>query len=603
MENKQQWPVTYLLYGAVVFLLKLLFVNMQLFDAISFGGLLSDLGILIILLVLGWILHVPLKGYYIGLSALMSFIWLATLMYNDYYGSIVTTDALNQAGQLGEVQSSVFALFHWSYLLLIADLIIVAFIRWKRPSSGWSARWLAAVICAVLVVPVVWNINHHQGILNERAQAEQMGVLSYQLQHMFVDEAELEELPAETAKAELQSLRAPASQPLQYNGAAQDSDVIVIQVEAMQRFPVGLSLEGVELTPNLNALMQDSLFFNRIYQQIGKGNTSDAEFMMNTSIYPTGHTPMAEYVGGSKVPSLPHLLKEHGYESVTFHTNDVSFWSRDKMYPALGFDRYYDKSYFGTEDKIAFSASDEVLFDKSFEVLKELADKDQKFYANIITMSSHHPFEIPADKPQLQLPASIKDTSVGKYLNAMHYADYAIGKFIQELKDAGMWENTTLLIYGDHYGLQLPQPADQAAIEEVLGRPYDDKLDAFNIPFILHAPGVKPAVMDIVGGQVDFMPTLINLLGLTEQANPMFGEDLLNHENNLIGNRFYAPSGTFMNNEVLYVPGADFASGSAKRVADQSPVDPAPYQTDYEKVLKLMELSDRYIYTVVKESN
>lgn len=600
MEKKQQWPIVYLVYGAAFFLLKLLFVNLQLFDGLKIGGILSDFGILLVLLLLGWMLRVPLKGYYIGLSILLSVIWLATLMYNDYYGSIVTTDALNQAGQLGEVQSSVFALFHWSYLLLIVDIVIVCFIKWKRPRSSWKVSGVTVIVALALTVPIIWNINTHQSILNERAQAQQMGVLGYQLQHIFVNDSELEPLSAEAAAGELQQLKASAASPLQYHGVAKDSNVIVIQVEAMQRFPVGLKLEGVEVTPNLNALMKESLFFNHVYQQIGKGNTSDAEFMMNTSIYPTGHTPMAEYVSGSTVPSLPRVLKDNGYESVTFHTNDVTFWSRDKMYPALGFDRYYDKSFFGTEDTIAFAASDEVLFDKSFGVLKEMSDKGQKFYANIITMSSHHPFEIPAEKVRLELPASIKDTSVGKYLNAIHYADFAIGEFIKDLKEAGMWENTTLLIYGDHYGLQLPQPADRAAITEVLGREYDDKLDAFNIPFFLHAPGVKAGTMDIVGGQVDFMPTVLNLLGVADQAGPMFGEDLLNHKTNLIGNRFYAPSGTFMNHEVLYVPGADFASGTAKRIEDHAPVDPTPYQADYEKVLKLMELSDRYIYTVVK---
>ena len=128
----------------------------------------------------------------------------------------------------------------------------------------------------------------------------------------------------------------------------------MIQLESVQNFVVGLEVAGQEVTPNLNDLVGESFYFDNVDQQIAKGNTSDAEFIANTSLYPTGILPMSQQTSGLDVPSLPKYLDPYGYESVTLHTNEAKFWDRDSMYPSLGFDRYYDKEYFGEEDVIHF---------------------------------------------------------------------------------------------------------------------------------------------------------------------------------------------------------------------------------------------------------
>lgn len=105
------------------------------------------------------------------------------------------------------------------------------------------------------------------------------------------------------------------------------------------------------------------------------GNTSDAEFMSNTSIYPIGTLAMSTGFGDRELPSLPRLLRDKGYEAYTFHVNQVGFWNRNELYPALGFNGYYDKDYFTNDHFNAFGASDEQLYITGVEKMAELQKK------------------------------------------------------------------------------------------------------------------------------------------------------------------------------------------------------------------------------------
>ncbi|MFD1903508.1 LTA synthase family protein [Paenibacillus rhizoplanae] len=144
-------------------------------------------------------------------------------------------------------------------------------------------------------------------------------------------------------------------------------NLIIIQLESFQSFLLSLKVDGQEVTPNLNRLMEQSLYFTNFYQMVGQGNTSDAEFVVNSSFYipPQGAATMS-YID-KQLPSLPRLLGDNGYQTATFHTNVVEFWNRGELYKALGWENYYDHKFFGDEDAFFFGASDEVLYRKSSE--------------------------------------------------------------------------------------------------------------------------------------------------------------------------------------------------------------------------------------------
>src|SRR5690606_20750163 len=98
----------------------------------------------------------------------------------------------------------------------------------------------------------------------------------------------------------------------------------------------------------------------------------------------------------------------------------------DELYEAIGFDRYYDQSFFADEDLVHFGSSDEVLYRRTVDELIELTESGKRVFANIISMSAHHPFNLPEHKSTLELPERFDGTFVGDYLRSQHYADAAL---------------------------------------------------------------------------------------------------------------------------------------------------------------------------------
>ncbi|MFC3797663.1 LTA synthase family protein [Cohnella sp. GCM10012308] len=574
----------------------------------------------------------PRRGRFVAcwlLDALVSTILFAATLYFAHFGSMPTYTALLELHQVAQVQASVQSTMDPLYDLFFADLPVMAaagLIQWRmkkrRPAavrdasvvSASSVRWMAAIAFVACAGIAAGDVRQGLGIDNELAAADREGFLSYQvIAAIKADRESRQASAADLAQTvgEIEALQAsfpyrksasPGAAPAHF-GEAAGSNLIVLQLEAFQNFPLHLKVGGREITPVLNQLADESYYFPRVYQQIGQGNTSDAEFMANTSIYPTAKIAMSTGYGDRALPSLPRLLQEDGYKAYTFHVNDVKFWDRNRLYPALHFDQYFDKPYYENDHFNDFGASDEELYRFGLEELAKTSAAGTPFYAQFVTASSHFPFKVPKDRQRLQVPAELEGTQLGDYLIAANYTDYAIGQLIEGLKKEGLWDRTTLAVYGDHYGLQ-PDDNDPAWVSRMLGIKYDSRVSRLNIPFIVHAPGQSSGKrVEQVGGQLDMMTTIANLLGKkpSDAGIVAFGQDLLNIDRNVVGSRYYLPTGSFFNDQVLYVPGTGFEDGTAVSLDTMEQVkDLSPYRGDYDYIMKLMGLSDRYVRLLPK---
>lgn len=203
----------------------------------------------------------------------------------------------------------------------------------------------------------------------------------------------------------------------------------------------------------------------------------------------------------------------------------------------------------------------------------------------------------------MPIPAALQGQEIGNYLEAANYADYALGTFIDKLKSTGLWDQTLFIAYGDHFGLQ-PEDIKPDVLSSELGIPYHERITRFNIPLFIHMPGqAKGQVMNQVGGQLDIMPTIANLLGISlkEEGFVHFGQDLLNIQKNAFGMRYYLPTGSFFNDHILFVPGKGFDDGTAVSLQTLQPVaDFQAYKGDYDYVMTLMKLSDQYVNLLPK---
>jgi lipoteichoic acid synthase len=558
------------------------------------------------------------SGYWL-LNGVLSLVFFAAAVYFQHFDTVVTYTALTGVKQLGQIQSSVKSTIQPVDFWFAADvpLGLWLIVRRARGVKPWfkPLPWRKLTVVAASLVGLTvsaWLVRYDNGIANELVRAESIGFLNYQVSAALngtKDEtrfSSVKEAIAVVPRVENKydyGKKSATEEGAPLFGTQQGKNVIVVQMEAFQNFPIGLKLDGQEITPNLNKLAKESYYFSRIFQQIGQGNTSDAEFMSNTSIYPTGTIPMSTGYGDRNLPSLPKLLQKQGYEADTFHVNDVSFWDRIKLYPAIGFDHYFDKPYYNNDNFNAFGASDEELYRVAAEKLKELHDQGKPFYAQLITVSSHHPFVIPKDKRKMEIPASLEGKQLGDYLLAINYTDYALGTFIDRLKADGLWDNTIFVAYGDHFGLQ-PEENDPKFVSSALGITYHQYVSKFNIPLFIHTPGqTQGETIEQVGGQLDIMPTLANLLGISLKKEDFvhFGQNLFNITRNVIGMRYYLPTGSFFNNDILFIPGKGFDDGTAVSLKTLQPVaDFSKYRSDYDYIMRLMRMSDDYVKLLPK---
>ncbi|MEK5240188.1 LTA synthase family protein [Paenibacillus sp. FSL L8-0470] len=549
-------------------------------------------------------------GYYMTVNLLVTAIFFAAIMYFKYYGVIVTYHAAEQVNQVTAVRNSVFSLMDPYYLLIFADIIILGiyfFFNKKgrtykkdninRCDHRRNGKLSFSVLFAVSFALCLFNILPNKASMNEIKKAQEMGILNYEAYTIFAqDKTELVNASEITQDAinKLKGIDPAAVSPLQ--GAAKGKNLIIIQLESFQSFLMGLKVDGLEITPNLNRLMDESLYFPNFYQMVGQGNTSDAEFVVNSSYYipPQGAATMA-YVD-KDLPSLPKLLQANGYQTATFHTNDVEFWNRGELYSSLGWEQYYDHKFFGDEDTFFFGSSDEVLYRRSAEKLKEMDDSSKPFYAQVISMSAHHPFTIPAEKYQMKLPERYEGTFVGDYIRSQNYADYAFGQFVEELKASGVWNNSLIMVYGDHMGLPIYSldHDDKELMTEIYGHEYEYS-DMLNIPLIIHAgDSLKPQTLEQVGGEIDIMPTAASLLGVSMANNIHFGQDLLSQTYNLLPQRYYLPTGSFIASSGLLIPGNSFEDNTQYKLAAGGKT-PDGTEDEYTNALRLRQLSDSYV--------
>lgn len=558
-------------YLGVIFIVSsiLLIIKIAVFRSLVFGEV-SFLRLLVVdfpiwmllpvLLLLAFKKVSPLifLGYNLFVSALLiSIIW-----YERYFQTVPSYYDLNQANQAGSVMETLKLLYSPWDLFFFTDVLVyvlLAFVFWKKSFTAIS-RVKIAVLAAVFSIMAIATtaMALQEPIIDVALSAKEQGFIQTQIVQAISEKNAIGYAENNIlTDAELAALKGNEFVPyVEHNrfGVAENRHLFFIQVESLQAFAIEQSINGQEITPNINALLKDSLYFNQVFQQIGGGNTSDAEWIFHTSLYPKGLEPTVNYVEGEEIPSLVGLLNDRDYLTTTYHADEIEYWNRDMLYPTLGFQKAYTTEEIPTEDVIGFGPSDAVLFEFAEEEIKKQAAAGDKIYANIMTITSHTPFEMPKKDEFLDLPPEFEGSYTGNYLQSVRYTDEQIGKFIEFLKEENLYEDSLIVVTGDHSGLHgTPmKKSDTELMGSLLGHSYSIK-DRFLLPFIVAGPGLfQNERFSTLGGQMDIMPTLTNLMGIVPEA-PIVGHNLLQYENNLLTMRYYLSGGSYVTNDAIYL--------------------------------------------------
>ncbi len=463
--------------------------------------------------------------------SIMSLLMFVDRLFASYFnGSLPRIVSLTLLGQATGVGNSIEALLEISHFLYIIDLLLIIVYMFFRKRLARLLeydikhffRYSACAVCILLCCTVFAsyyfierNGGYYGALKNEVFIYHGSDLIST----IFPD--------GSGSDADPYSYIGKTNNASEYEGIAAGRNLINIQVEALNEYPIGLIYEGQELTPNLNRLLGvDTLYFDNYYWcMIGGGGTSDAEFMVHNSLYPPTNESTYMKYADNDFYGLPYLLKDNGFEGAyVFHGyKNKDYWNRSEAYPGQGFDDYIN----GTDDfknteTIGLGISDSQFFRQSVEYMVTF---EQPFYAFLITLTSHHPYEMPPEYHMLDLKDEHEGTMFGDYLQSIRYADEAIGEFLELLKKNDLYDNSVITIYGDHYGLN--HKYDGGFTSAVMGEEYT-KEEIYKIPLFIHIPGSGISeTISTTGSHIDYTPTVLSLFGIKNNRSIMFGQNIL----------------------------------------------------------------------------
>lgn len=380
----------------------------------------------------------------------------------------------------------------------------------------------------------------------------------------------------------------------EYYSVAKNKNVLVIHLESFQQFLIDYKWHGKEVTPNLNKLYHanDTISFDNFFNQVGQGKTSDAEIMLENSIFGLqSGSAMSSYGTSNTFESAPAILgQQAGYTSAVMHGGAGSFWNRDNAYKSFGYDYFMPLSYYQNKKGyyLGYGIKDKLFFDQSIKYIEHLP---QPFYLKMITVTNHYPYDL--DKKNQSIDKTdTGDKTVDGYVQTAHYLDEAIGELMSYLKKSGLEKNTLIMLYGDHYGISGNHHKASAQLLNKDSFNNFDNLQFQRVPLMFHMPGLKGGINHTYGGEIDVRPTLFNLLGINDQNMIQFGHSLLaKNAPQIVAQR----NGDFITPKYSKVEGSYYYTNSGKRVTHPSKKVKAQLASISNTVTTELSLSDRVI--------
>ncbi len=567
---------------------------------------------------LAWILMIGSLGYFVKPKNQFKyfFIWLIifTIMeiVNSVYYTFYTNFAsFSEIATLGQVETVVGSIFE---RLRIVDFIYIIFplifyaIHEKLSKTTYynfiekiekgKKMFIATILVGVLIIgyslgtATKTDYSRLSKQWNRIYNVERFGVILYQfndlvqsltpkLSSLFGYEDALELFNNFYTEEEKNNY----TEKNKYTGILDGYNIIFVHMEGMQTYLMDLEFNGVEATPTINKLAKEGLFFKNFYPQISTGTSSDTEFTILTSLMPAASgTVFVSYYDRDYI-TIPKLLTDKGYYTFSMHGNLASMWNRSNVHPLFGYQgMYFAESFtYAPEEKLNLGISDKMFFEQAMPILENVEATYEKYMGTIITLSNHSPFIFLDQYGEYDMSTTYEeidpvtgnietittnylyDTPVGNYIMSSHYADEALGEFINYVNNSNYFNNTVFVMYGDHdaklshknmnylynYDYKTGEVLEETDENYTLYDNFDHELNK-NTPLIIWTKNkqlrnkLNGTVSDVMG-MYDVMPTIGNMLGIENEY--ALGNDIFNVKDE---NVVIFPNGNFLTNMIYY---------------------------------------------------
>lgn len=558
------------------------------------------------------------RGRYIWLSIsafLAELLFVAQFIYFLSFNTFIRGSALRYVMYVGSVGDSIKVKISPILLVFVAMLPIIALWYWfidrKKPQPRYRLRTRLIALAGVGLVFVIafggmlsLERRKHGGLrellevpYDNSTMVAKVGVHMYSVldtYRYFTSSRGISEAD-KTYITQWAKGRSPEQQPGPNFGIAKGKNVITVQLESYEAFAIGRSIQGQEITPNLNKLVKESAYYSKYHDQVSTGRTADGEFETQNSLLPTMDRvaffeyPTHDYAG------LPELLRDAGYSTNVFHGDAATFWNRNVAYPYLGWQKYYDINSYKVTKPIGWGLSDKEFVEQSVPYLTKLP---QPFYAQLTMLTSHTPFDIPKDEQVLSIKGTegLSQFQIN-YIQSLAYVDKRVGLLIDKLKANGLYDSSIFALYGDHRAFMSSE--NDKGFAKFRGLDAFDQKTFFtngeNVPLIVHVPGSSIVVQDDApASHLDYAPTILGLLGI-KTPRTMLGQDLLSPRKPVAIRRNTAGSVEIIEtSDVLYTNPGDgkFASGSCYTADDHRLIALSACKLVYDEQSALAKVSD-----------
>ncbi|HLR01134.1 MAG TPA: LTA synthase family protein [Virgibacillus sp.] len=537
------------------------------------------------------------------------------LLFYRSFTDFLTIPQLFQTSNAGQLGSSILSLLNLYDVLFLVDVAIIWYLS-KTKSQEMSVHYARSTKVFAIIISFVLLAGNFLLAEIERPQlftrtfdreylVKNIGLFNYHIydviqqsltktQRVFADGNELPDIESYIND------NVRDSGEYELFGAAKDRNVIFISAESVQQTVINRDVKGKEITPFLNQLVDDddTFYFENFYHQTQQGKTSDSEFLLENSLYPLSRGAVFFTHAQNKYHALPEVLGDHDYYSAVFHANNRSFWNRDQMYDRFKYDYFYDEDAYEISDanSVGWGLKDKPYFEQSIKYLQAL---DQPFYTKFLTLTNHFPYELDDEDMSVDRYDS-NSATLNNYFPTVRYTDEAIEDFFEQLKQAGLYEDSIIIIMGDHYGISATHDnamADYLDKDEIT--PYDH-IQLQRVPLFIHIPGIDEGeIKSEIGGQIDLKPTILHLLGINTEHDFYFGNDLFaTDRKDFIALR----NGDYISDDHIYTSGICYERESGDELEseeDETIVEGSietPCDDVADQVAQELDYSDKIIY-------
>ncbi|MDY0236304.1 MAG: LTA synthase family protein [Gudongella sp.] len=589
-------------------------------DVFKLKPIISSISIILIISVLALFLNYKNRNYvYILLSAVFGLLSAGNYLYYKHFNSFLSFSLLKQFNQLSEMEGTLAKTLDIKIIIFMVPtlVLIVIFKKLKKleffqkiESTKHKKEVIRPFILGTVTMIIVFltlsstDVSRLVKQWNRPYLVDQLGIYSYATADIVKttianNESKTKEVDKDKFKIKLESLVEKNINSIErndYTDIFKGKDVYVIHYESGQTFPMDLEFSDGKVTPFLNKMSQEGIYFDNFYPQHSIGTSSDSEFTFSTSLLPLNNGTVFMTHADREFTTIQKLLKNQGYYTFAMHGNNGDFWNRNMMYGNLGYEKFFNKQDYIIDEEIGLGLSDKSFFRQSIEKIKLIKEeKNMPIMATLITLSNHFPFDDLENYGDFTVDY-LEGTPIGNYLKSYHYADMALESFVNGMDEQGLLDNAIIVLYGDHHAKISSEEYEMIYNynSEIDGYLSKDDLDYKTIdkaylkqirktPLIIWSKDESIATkVEKPIGMIDVFPTLSNMLGV---FNPFqIGKDIFSVEKNLVT----FPNGDFVDENYFY-------SASNSKLYDLETNELIEDEEIIEKALKIQLDSDEEI--------